>query len=174
MEIKIEKAVGERGTSLVLVDDEQWGQFEMQNHGPQGNSYVLFQKGSGHNVRDIGVRQSLKVYGDKLTKRITYDRPWHRMELPLEERLQVAAKYAVEKDLLRHPDVVRAEFNVRHEEMLREQRAQEALRLEKDMGVGMLIADECFPVSESPYVDHLRKLKLAKMIADAIEKGRSE
>ena len=172
--MQIEIAKGEkRGTVNVIVEGVAWGRFEMFNHGPQGNSYVLYQNGAS-GVREPGFKQSLKVYGDKLTQRLVMDRPWHRSEISVEERMQIAAEYAVGKDLLRDPKAVQAERDEKMEAYQRERRAEEANRRTLDMGVGMQIADECYPITGDHWGDEFAKQKLASRIADAIEKGRTE
>jgi len=172
MDVQVARG-SERGIVEVTVDGVAWGRFEMFNHGPQGNSYILFQNG-GCGVREPEARQSLKVYGDKLTKRLVLAKPWHRSDITVEQRIKIAAEYAVEKGLLRHPDAVKAERDEQYEAQARTRRAEVANQRTLDTGVGMQIADECMPSTGDAYTDELAKLKLASRIADAIEKGRTE
>jgi hypothetical protein len=157
----------------VLVDGKRWGWFDRYSHGPQGNSFVLHQQG-GYIVHDEGGRQGLKVYGDRLTERLTIDRPWHRPEISIEERLRIAAQYAAVKGLLRDPIDIDAEVNAKREAVEREHRARRAKQREHDMAIGMDIADKCYPQLDDGYREHLEKLRLASSIADALERERGE
>lgn len=155
----------------VLVDGKRWGWFERYYHGPQGNSYQMRQVG-GYAVRDETFRKSLTVYGDKMTARLMMDRPWHRPEISIEERLRIAAQYAVSKRLLRDPADIDEEAAARRDAIERQLRAEKAKQREADMGAGMDIADKCYPQLDDGYREHLEKLKLASLIADQIEQAR--
>jgi hypothetical protein len=171
MNIEIQKSKTPQAVD-VLVDGKRWGWFERYSHGPQGNSYQMRQVG-GYTVREEGVRRSLTVHGDKMTQRLTIDRPWHRPEISIEQRLLIAAQYAVSKSLLKNPIEIDAEARAKREAIEREERAQKAKQRVADMATGMGIADACYPQLDDGYREHLNKLRLASLIADAIEQARS-
>ena len=173
MQVWIEKAPGRTGTRLVMVDDEEWGQFEAHWHGPQGNSYTLHDC-TGSAVRDQETRQTLRVHGDKLTARLTLERPWHRPDLTIEQRLLEAAEYAILKQWLDNPVLRRARQHADWLNAKRKREAEEEQERRRDVGVGMRIANEVFPTLGDQCIHVSTKMELAEKIADAIKKGRSE
>lgn len=97
-----------KGRKAIIVDGVRWGVIEMDSHGVHGASYWFRQEGGQaiyEPCKDFHGNPSarmVKVWGDK------HHRHDPTPAFPFPERLAATVQMLIDRQLLRHPDIVRA------------------------------------------------------------------